>query len=256
LICLRGHISLKMGRKSRSRSSSDDKDRRKRSRSRKEKGRDRDKDKDRDKEKEKEKEKEKDKDRGRKKDKEKDRDKEKDKDKDRTREKEKDKERQKEKEREKEKEKEKEKRSRSSSSGSSSEKSDDDSGSRGRLIWPMVVGLGSKSFQFLPPMLELVDVTEDLAPLVLESAPVASGTVAAAGAAASSGGFVPGQKMLGLPPPGLAGMLVPSALAARGPVTGAALANAQGKAQVCFNYTGGKCFRADCRFLHLGAGGR
>ena len=26
--------------------------------------------------------------------------------------------------------------------------------------------------------------------------------------------------------------------------------------QVCFNYTGGKCFRADCRFLHIGPGPR
>ena len=79
--------------------------------------------------------------------------------------------------------------------------------------------------------------------------------------------------------------LVPSGVMGRAPLTGQALAQQRGKQQagnrmgmtfiisssyctfmhfvltlrlreVCFNYTGGKCFRADCKFLHLGPGPR
>lgn len=79
-------------------------------------------------------------------------------------------------------------------------------------------------------------------------------------AGAGTPAILPGQKQLGLgrPMPGLMPTTPQMLGLGQSPhlLTGAALAQQQGKTQICFNYTGGRCFRDNCRFLHLGPGGR
>eukprot|EP00913_Durusdinium_trenchii_P002162 g1995.t1 len=145
------------------------------------------------------------------------------------------------------------KRSRSKEKdNSSSESSSSGSEDMGRRVWPIAVGLATSSFQLLPPMLELVDVTTDPPPeLQLPTpAPVTLAVPAPAPPAGFTSGFADKLR------PGLGITPTASTLARHAPLTGQALAQQQGKQQVCFNYTGGKCFRADCRFLHLGPGPR
>lgn len=237
-----------MGRRSRSRS---DGGRGKRSRSG---GKDRNRE--RDKEKEKDKEKDRDRDRDRDRGRDHDRKKDKDREKDRDREKEKDRDREKDREKEKD-------RDRSSSSESATSSS-----SHGRRIWPMVVATGPRTFVHLPPLIELQNVGVDPATetAALPAAPTTTMTTAggwgqslsaaAAAGVAASQAYVPGQKPLGRPPAAAGLALQGTGAMGQHLLTGHALAQHQGKTQICFNFTGGKCFRENCRFLHVGPGGR
>ncbi|CAK0788910.1 unnamed protein product [Prorocentrum cordatum] len=108
--------------------------------------------------------------------------------------------------------------------------------------------------------MELLNVEEGLVPELLQAS---SGNAAGGRAGEGGGGAPPGLRAgsTALVPAGRApATALPAAAAGHlgaQPATGAALAQQlRGRTQICFNFTSGRCFRADCRFLHVGPGAR
>lgn len=164
--------------------------------------------------------------------------------------------------RERDKEREQQRDRSASSSRSSSTRSSGNSSRRMTRIWPLVVATGPKTFLVVPQTADL----QDLCTHNLLSAEKLEGAWSQLAEATAGSGQHSQVTMLPVQASQIASQIamtgrlnlgqgfLPQPLLGAGCFTGAALAQQQAKQQICFNFTGGKCFRENCRFLHIGPG--